>query len=75
MKKTKIDHYTDKEALEGFELLCRTEGIIPALEPAHAIAYVAKIAPTLSDDTTILVGLSGRGDKDLNTVIETLGKK
>ena len=55
--------------------MCRTEGIIPALEPAHAIAYVAKIAPTLSDDTTILVGLSGRGDKDLNTVIETLGKK
>lgn len=66
---------TDKEALEGFEILCRTEGIIPALEPAHAIAYVTKIAPTLSSDKTILVGLSGRGDKDLNTVVETLRKK
>ena len=73
--RAKYVNVTDKEALEGFELLCRTEVIIPALEPAHAIAYVAKIAPTLSDDTTILVGLSGRGDKDLNTVIETLGKK
>ena len=73
--RAKYVNVTDKEALEGFELLCRTEGIIPALEPAHAIAYVAKIAPTLSDDTTILVGLSGRGDKDLNTVIETLDKK
>ena len=61
---------TDEEALEAFGLLCRTEGIIPALEPAHALAYVAKLAPTLSKDTVVVVGLSGRGDKDLQTVQE-----
>ena len=64
---------TDTEALEGFQLLCRTEGIIPALEPSHAIAHVAKLAPTLPSDAIILVGLSGRGDKDINTVAEALG--
>ena len=63
---------TDKEALEAFGLLCQTEGIIPALEPAHALAYVAKLAPTLSKDTVVVVGLSGRGDKDLQTVQEYL---
>jgi len=64
---------TDTEALDGFRLLSETEGIIPALEPSHAIAYVAKLAPTLSKDTLILLGLSGRGDKDINTVIAALG--
>ena len=59
---------TDTQALEGFRLLCETEGIIPALEPSHAIAYVAVLAPTLSSDAVILVCLSGRGDKDLQTV-------
>ena len=59
---------TDEEALQAFELLCRTEGIIPALEPAHALAYVAKLAPTLNKDSVVVVGLSGRGDKDLQTV-------
>ena len=63
---------TDSEAIEGFQLLCRTEGIIPALEPAHAIAYVAKLAPTLSKDQAILIGLSGRGDKDIDTVATAL---
>ena len=63
---------TDEEALDAFGLLCRTEGIIPALEPAHALAYVAKLAPTLSKDTVVVVGLSGRGDKDLQTVQEYL---
>ena len=63
----------DSEALEGFQLLCRTEGIIPALEPAHAIAYVSKLAPALSKDKTIVVGLSGRGDKDMDTVAGSLG--
>jgi tryptophan synthase beta subunit len=63
---------TDSEAIEGFQLLCRTEGIIPALEPAHAIAYVAGLAPTLSKDQTILIGLSGRGDKDIDTVATAL---
>jgi tryptophan synthase beta subunit len=63
---------TDTEALKGFQLLCRTEGIIPALEPAHAIYYVSELAPTLSNDKVILVGLSGRGDKDMNTVASAL---
>ena len=63
----------DSEALEGFQLLCRTEGIIPALEPAHAIYHAAQLAPTLSKDQTILVGLSGRGDKDMDTVADALG--
>jgi tryptophan synthase beta chain len=64
---------TDSEALEGFRLLSETEGIIPALEPSHAIAYVSKFAPTLPRDQIILLGLSGRGDKDINTVISALG--
>ena len=64
---------TDAEALEGFQLLCRTEGIIPALEPSHAIAHAAKVAPALPSDKVILVGLSGRGDKDIETVADALG--
>ncbi len=64
---------TDTEALDGFQLLCRTEGIIPALEPAHAIAAVKKIAPTLPKDTIILANLCGRGDKDIFAVAEHLG--
>ncbi len=64
---------TDSEALEGFQLLCRAEGIIPALEPAHAVFYISKLAPTLSENQLILLGLSGRGDKDMNTVATELG--
>ena len=64
---------TDEEAMEGFQLLCSTEGIIPALEPAHAIYHASRLAPTLPDDQTILVGLSGRGDKDMETVADILG--
>jgi tryptophan synthase beta chain len=64
---------TDTEALEGVRLLSETEGIIPALEPSHAIAYIAKFAPSLPKDTVILLGLSGRGDKDINTVMSALG--
>ncbi len=64
---------TDNEALEGFQLLCRTEGIIPALEPSHAIAAVAKVAKTMPDDAIILANLCGRGDKDIFTVAEALG--
>ena len=64
---------TDTEALEGFQLLCRTEGIIPALEPAHAIAAVAKVAPTMPRDAIILANLCGRGDKDIFTVADALG--
>ena len=63
---------TDEEALEGFQLLCNTEGIIPALEPAHAIFYAAELAKTLPQDKVILVGLSGRGDKDVETVARVL---
>jgi tryptophan synthase beta chain len=59
---------TDAEALEGFRLLAHTEGIIPALEPAHAIAYVKTLAPTLDRDRVIVMGLSGRGDKDVQHV-------
>ncbi len=62
----------DRAALEGFEILCRTEGIIPALEPSHAIAYTASLASSVPDGTIILVGLSGRGDKDMGTVAEAL---
>jgi tryptophan synthase beta chain len=62
------------EALDAFQLLCRTEGIIPALEPAHAIAAVTKLAPTLPADTIILANLCGRGDKDIFTVAEALGE-
>ena len=64
---------TDAEALEGFKLLCRTEGIIPALESSHALAHAAKLAPTLPKDHILLINLSGRGDKDLNTVMQALG--
>ena len=64
---------TDDEALEAFHKLCRLEGIIPALESAHALAYAAKLAPTLSKDKILLVNLSGRGDKDMHTVAERSG--
>ncbi len=64
---------TDDEALDAFQLLCRTEGIIPALEPAHAIAAVAKVAATMDRDQIILANLCGRGDKDIFTVAEKLG--
>jgi tryptophan synthase beta chain len=64
---------TDKQALEGFKLLSETEGIIPALEPSHAIYYAAKMAPVLPKDKLIIVNLSGRGDKDLEIVTKALG--
>ena len=64
---------TDGEALEAFHKLCRLEGIIPALESSHALAYAAKLAPTLPKDRIILVNLSGRGDKDMHTVAEHSG--
>ncbi len=66
---------TDEEALAVFHDCCRIEGIIPALESAHALAYAAKLAPTLSRDAIVLVNLSGRGDKDMNTVAERSGLK
>ena len=65
----------DKEALKAFQLLCQTEGIIPALEPAHAISYAAKMAGSLAKDRIIVVNLSGHGDKDMDIVREALGVK
>lgn len=66
---------TDAEALDAFHKLCRLEGIIPALESSHALAYAAKLAPTLPKDKVLLVNLSGRGDKDMHTVAEKSGIK
>ncbi len=64
---------TDREALDAFQLTCRLEGIIPALESSHAIAQVIKMAPAMPRDRLIVVGLSGRGDKDVFTVAKALG--
>ena len=64
---------TDAEALEAFELCARMEGIIPALEPAHALAHVARIAPALADDHLLVMNMCGRGDKDIFAVAEHLG--
>ena len=64
---------TDTEALEAFHRLCRTEGIIPALESSHAVAYAMKLAATLRPDQHLLVNLSGRGDKDIGTVADLSG--
>lgn len=64
---------TDKEALEAFQILTREEGIMPALESSHAVAHALKLAPSMSADQTIVVCLSGRGDKDIHTVADALG--
>ncbi|MEQ1776643.1 MAG: pyridoxal-phosphate dependent enzyme, partial [Burkholderiales bacterium] len=66
---------TDDEALQAFHDLCRLEGIIPALESSHALAYAAKMAPRMKRDQILLVNLSGRGDKDMHTVAEKSGIK
>jgi tryptophan synthase beta chain len=64
---------TDAQALEGFRLLCHTEGIIPALEPAHAIYYATKMAANLPQNQLVVINLSGRGDKDLDIVAKAIG--
>jgi len=64
---------TDEEALKGFQLLCNTEGIAPALEPAHAIFHAAKMAGSLNKEQIIIINLSGRGDKDMDIVAQALG--
>jgi tryptophan synthase beta chain len=66
---------TDKEALDAFQLCSRIEGIIPALEPAHALAFVKKLAPTLSADNLLVMNMCGRGDKDIFAVADHLGMK
>jgi len=66
---------TDEEALAAFQLLCKIEGILPALESSHALAYALKLAPALKKDQVIIVNLSGRGDKDLQNVMNAIGEK
>jgi len=69
-------HYTsatDKEALAAFDLLCQTEGIIPALESAHAVAEVIKLAPTMKKNQILIMNLSGRGDKDVQQIAKMRG--
>ena len=66
---------TDEEALSAFHSLCRLEGILPALESSHALAYAAKLAPRMKKEQTLLINLSGRGDKDMHTVAEKSGLK
>lgn len=73
-KRVEYTHISDIEALDAFQLLSETEGIIPALESAHAIAQVVKTAPKMPRDSVIVVNLSGRGDKDVNTVADLLKK-
>ncbi|CAJ0706188.1 tryptophan synthase subunit beta [Ralstonia holmesii] len=73
VKRAEYVGITDKEALQSFHDLCRMEGIIPALESSHALAYACKLAPTLPKDKILLVNLSGRGDKDMHTVAEFSG--
>lgn len=69
----KYEAVTDQEALEGLQLLSRTEGIIPALESSHAIFYAAKLAKKMKKDEILVICLSGRGDKDVQTVRDALG--
>ena len=66
---------TDTEAIEALQLVSKLEGIIPALETAHAFAYLEKLCPTLNQNLEIVINCSGRGDKDVNTVAETIGSK
>jgi tryptophan synthase beta chain len=75
IKRVEYASATDSEALEAFQLCTRAEGIIPALEPAHALAHVAKLAPTMAKDRIILMNLCGRGDKDIFTVADALQVK
>lgn len=72
--RVKYECINDKEAIGAFFTLSRVEGIIPALESAHAVAYAIKLAPKLSRDKTILINLSGRGDKDVDYIVENYGK-
>ena len=75
IKRVQYVSVTDLEALDAFQLCCTQEGIIPALEPSHALAHVLKIAPTLPKESIILLNMCGRGDKDIFTVAEALGKE
>jgi tryptophan synthase beta chain len=74
-KRIEYTYATDEEALSAFELMSQTEGIIPALESAHAIAHVVKLAPRVKKSQLILINLSGRGDKDVQQVARLRGEK
>jgi tryptophan synthase beta chain len=73
IKRVEYMSATDDEALSAFQLCSRMEGIIPALEPAHALAHVIKVAPTMPKDKLIIMNMCGRGDKDIFTVARALG--
>ena len=75
MKRVNYVSATDQEALTAFQLLSKLEGIIPALEPAHALAFTSKLAPKLPKDNLLVMNLCGRGDKDIFAVAERLGTK
>lgn len=75
IKRAEYYSVTDEEALEGIKLLTQTEGILPALETAHAIAYLNELMPKTNNDDIVVVNISGRGDKDINTIIQNLGDK
>ena len=74
-KKVNYTFATDKEAVQAFTMLCECEGIIPALESSHAVAYCIKQAPQLPRDAIMIINLSGRGDKDIYSVADTLEKR
>ena len=74
IKRVQYVSATDQEALEAFQLCCTQEGIIPALEPSHALAHVLKIAPSLPTSSVILLNMCGRGDKDIFTVAKAIGE-
>jgi tryptophan synthase beta chain len=74
-KRAQYSSVTDKEAVDAFLALCRSEGILPALESAHAIAYAMKLAPKMKKSQSIVVTLSGRGDKDVETIADFMGEK
>ncbi len=71
-KRVKYMSATDDEALEAFRYCCKLEGIIPALEPAHALAVLKKIAPKMNSDEIVVMNMCGRGDKDIYTVAKAL---
>ena len=73
MRRVDYVSITDSEALEAFQVCCRCEGIIPALEPAHALAHVMKFAPQQKPDHLLVMNMCGRGDKDVFTVASALG--
>jgi tryptophan synthase beta chain len=75
IKRAVYSYADDKEAVDAFLTLCKTEGILPALESSHAVAYAMRLAPKMKKDQSIVVTLSGRGDKDVETIAKYIGAK